>query len=71
MGNTPVLKPSEVVAILFALGFSEVRQRGSHKQFRNETGKCTTVPFHVNGGRNPSKSGDEGLAAAEIATRWA
>ena len=46
MGNIPVLKPSEVVAILFALGFSEVRQRGSHKQFRNETGKCTTVPFH-------------------------
>lgn len=24
----------EVIAILVALGFSEVRQRGSHKQFR-------------------------------------
>ncbi|MBI4984473.1 MAG: type II toxin-antitoxin system HicA family toxin [Rhodocyclales bacterium] len=25
---------------------SEVRQRGSHKQFRDVKGKCTTVPFH-------------------------
>ena len=46
MGNIPVLKPSEVIAILVALGFSEVRQRGSHKQFRDVTGRCTTVPFH-------------------------
>jgi predicted RNA binding protein YcfA (HicA-like mRNA interferase family) len=46
MGNIPVLKPGEVVAILIKLGFSEVRQRGSHKQFRNATGRCTTVPFH-------------------------
>jgi predicted RNA binding protein YcfA (HicA-like mRNA interferase family) len=46
MGNVPVLKPSEVVAILVSLGFVEVRQRGSHKQFRNADGKCTTVPFH-------------------------
>ena len=46
MGNIPVLKPAEVVAILLKVGFVEVRQRGSHKQFRNETGKSTTVPFH-------------------------
>lgn len=46
MGNIPVVKPAEVVAILLKLGFSEVRQRGSHKQFRDGTGRCTTVPFH-------------------------
>ncbi|MFZ5512074.1 MAG: type II toxin-antitoxin system HicA family toxin [Pseudomonadota bacterium] len=46
MGNIPVLKPAEVVAILNKLGFTEVRQRGSHKQFRNSAGRCTTVPFH-------------------------
>ncbi len=46
MGIIPVLKPGEVVAILIKLGFSEVRQRGSHKQFRDATGRCTTVPFH-------------------------
>jgi predicted RNA binding protein YcfA (HicA-like mRNA interferase family) len=46
MGNIPALKPSEVITILVALGFSEVRQRGSHKQFRDTQGRCTTVPFH-------------------------
>jgi Predicted periplasmic or secreted lipoprotein len=28
------------------LGFAEVRQNGSHKQFRHADGRCTTVPFH-------------------------
>jgi len=42
----PVLKPREVVAILRTLGFEEVRQRGSHKQFRHSDGRFTTVPFH-------------------------
>jgi len=41
-----VLKPAEVVAILLRMGFSEVRQRGSHKQFRDGRGRATTVPFH-------------------------
>ncbi|HSK80770.1 MAG TPA: type II toxin-antitoxin system HicA family toxin [Thermoanaerobaculia bacterium] len=42
----PVLKPREVVSILERLGFIEVRQRGSHKQYRHPDGRCTTVPFH-------------------------
>ncbi len=46
MGNISVLKSNEVIAILIKLGFTEVRQRGSHKQFRDATGRCTTVPFH-------------------------
>jgi predicted RNA binding protein YcfA (HicA-like mRNA interferase family) len=46
MANLPVLKPQEVVARLKNLGFTEVRQRGSHKQFRHEDGRGTTVPFH-------------------------
>ncbi|MBZ5633147.1 MAG: type II toxin-antitoxin system HicA family toxin [Acidobacteriia bacterium] len=46
MGRIPVLKPREVIAILEALGFDEVRQRGSHKQFRHQDGRCTTVPVH-------------------------
>jgi len=41
-----VLRPREVVAILDKLGFVEVRQRGSHKQFRHSDGRSTTVPFH-------------------------
>ena len=46
MGNIPVLKPREVVRLLKKLGFEEVRQRGSHKQFRHADGRGTTVPFH-------------------------
>lgn len=47
MGSLPVLKPREVVARLERLGFSEVRQRGSHKQFRHADGRATTVPMHT------------------------
>ena len=46
MGKAPVLKPREVVALLGKLGFVEVRQRGSHQQFRHPDGRGTTVPFH-------------------------
>jgi predicted RNA binding protein YcfA (HicA-like mRNA interferase family) len=46
MSNIPVLKPQEVVKILENLGFVEVRQKGSHKQFRHPDGRGTTVPFH-------------------------
>lgn len=46
MGNLPVLKPKEVISILIQLGFEEIRQRGSHKQFRHPDGRKTTVPFH-------------------------
>ncbi|MEA5541623.1 type II toxin-antitoxin system HicA family toxin [Limnoraphis robusta Tam1] len=46
MSNIPILKPQEVVRILENLGFVEVRQKGSHKQFCHEDGRGTTVPFH-------------------------
>lgn len=46
MATLPVLKPQEVVARLERLGFFEARQRGSHKQFRHDDGRSTTVPFH-------------------------
>jgi len=46
MGNVPVLKSLEVISILLKLGFTEVRQRGSHKQFRDSRGRSTTVPVH-------------------------
>ena len=71
MARLPVLKPQEVVARLTALGFVEVRQRGSHKQFRHADGRCTTVPFHK--GRDVSPillhriAKDIGLTAEELA----
>ncbi len=52
MPPVPVLRPREVIAILSALGFEEVRQRGSHKRFRHADGRATTVPVH--GGRDIS-----------------
>ena len=47
MGSIPILKPREIVQLLELMGFVEVRQRGSHKQFRHLDGRCTTVPFHA------------------------
>lgn len=46
MGDVPVLKPTEVVAILERLGFREARQKGGHKQYRHADGRGTTAPFH-------------------------
>jgi len=41
-----MLKPRQVIAVLQNLGFVEIRQRGSHKQFRHGDGRVTTVPDH-------------------------
>lgn len=46
MGKIPVLKPVELIKVLKGLGFVEVRQRGSHIQFRHPDGRGTTVPNH-------------------------
>ena len=58
------------MAILKALDFEEVRQRGSHKRFRHADGRSTTVPVH--GGRDLSPillrriARDIGLTAQEF-----
>ncbi len=54
MGSTPVLKSSEVADILRRLGFDVVRQRGSHLQFRDPRGRCTSVPVHKGRDISPS-----------------
>ena len=70
MGRVPPLRPREVIALLTKLGFVEVRQRGSHKQFRHADGRGTTVPDH--GGRDISPvlirqiAKDIGLSADEF-----
>lgn len=46
MSKIPILKPGEVEKKLLKLGFVEVRQKGSHKQYRHPDGRCTTLPFH-------------------------
>jgi predicted RNA binding protein YcfA (HicA-like mRNA interferase family) len=46
MARIPILKPREVMRILKNLGFEQIRQRGSHCQFRHPDGRQTTVPDH-------------------------
>ena len=46
MPKYPVLKSSEIIKILINLGFKEIRQKGSHKQFKHPDGRITTVPVH-------------------------
>ena len=73
MGSVPVLKPREVVVLLEGLGFREVRQRGSHKQFRHADGRTTTVPFHAGRDISPTLlrkiARDIGLTVEELLGR--
>ncbi len=70
MSNIPILKPREVVRILENLGFVEVRQKGSHKQFRHEDGRGTTIPFHKGRDISPRLlkqiASDIGLSVEEL-----
>lgn len=72
MAKPPILKPREVVALLERLGFVEVRQRGSHKQFRHPDRRVTTVPFHAGRDISPTLlrqiARDIGLSIDELLT---
>lgn len=46
MGKCAPMKPREVASLLEAFGFIEVRQRGSHRQYRHPDGRYTTIPWH-------------------------
>jgi predicted RNA binding protein YcfA (HicA-like mRNA interferase family) len=70
LSTIPVLKAREVAGILQGLGFQEVRQRGSHKQYRHADGRGTTVPFHTGQDISPillrKIARDIGLSAEEL-----
>lgn len=70
MGDLPVLKPREVASILERLGFEEVRQKGSHCQYRHPDGRGTTVPFHAGRDISPNLlrriAGDIGMTVREF-----
>jgi predicted RNA binding protein YcfA (HicA-like mRNA interferase family) len=73
VGKLPTLKPREVVALLESRGFGEVRQKGSHKQFRHADGRGTTVPFHAGRDISPTLlrkiAKDIGLTAEQLLGR--
>lgn len=70
MSDIPILKPQEVVRILENLEFVEVRQKGSHKQFRHADGRGTTIPFHKGRDISPTLlrkiASDIGLSIEEM-----
>lgn len=42
----PLLSSDELCKILSALGFTCIRQRGSHKYYRHPDGRSIFVPMH-------------------------
>jgi predicted RNA binding protein YcfA (HicA-like mRNA interferase family) len=73
VGKLPTLKPREVSALLEKQGFAEVRQRGSHRQYRHPDGRGTTVPFHAGRDVSPTLlrkiAKDIGLSAEQLLGR--
>jgi len=45
--RSPRVTAADVIRVLERLGFQLVRQSGSHKIYRNESGKRVTVPYHT------------------------
>jgi predicted RNA binding protein YcfA (HicA-like mRNA interferase family) len=46
MSKLTIISPKIMVKLLNKLGFSEIRQKGSHKSFRHDDGRTTVIPFH-------------------------
>lgn len=46
MTRLPIVSPAQMARILKHLGFSFVRQKGSHAFFRHPDGRATVVPIH-------------------------
>lgn len=46
MSKLTIISPKIMVKLLHKLGFSEIRQKGSHKSFRHDDGRTTVIPFH-------------------------
>lgn len=46
MGNPPVIKGKDLVTFLETLGFTVIRQRGSHIRMKSDDGRYTSVPVH-------------------------
>ncbi len=46
MNKLKPISPDKLIKILKKLGFEEIRQKGSHKFFRNQEGKTTVIPYH-------------------------
>lgn len=48
MSYLPILKPEIVEKVIFRLGFTKLRQKGSHVFYKHPDGRTTVIPFHKN-----------------------
>ena len=46
MSRFPLTDARSLERILLKMGFSFIRQKGSHKFYRHPDGRYTTIPFH-------------------------
>jgi len=46
MAKLPLIKPNQLAKILVKLGFTLVRQEGSHMFFKHPDGRTTVIPCH-------------------------
>lgn len=46
MSKLPVVAAKELEKLLFKLGFTVIRQKGSHKFYKHPDGRYTTIPHH-------------------------
>lgn len=46
MSKLPIVSAKDLERVLFALGFLQVRQKGSHVYYRHPDGRTTTIPHH-------------------------
>ena len=46
MSKLTIISSKGMVKVLESLGFTEIRQKGSHKSFKHKDGRTTVVPFH-------------------------
>ncbi len=46
MSKLPAIDAAAIARVLFRLGFSAVRQKGSHVFYRHPDGRTTTLPHH-------------------------
>lgn len=46
MSKLPVVDAKTLERILLKLGFQIVRQKGSHRFYRHDDGRYTTIPHH-------------------------
>jgi predicted RNA binding protein YcfA (HicA-like mRNA interferase family) len=53
VAKLPSVTGEELIAVLMKVGFSKVRQRGSHVRMKHEDDRIVTIPVHA--GKNVGK----------------